>query len=137
MVGRALLRRCPWCGGKKAWFLGWFRKAERCPSCGLRWSRGQDGWELGAMTVAVVITGGAVMTLLIVGIIVSYPDIAVVPMTIIGVGLAVVVPILTYPFTHTLFSAFDLAVHEMAPAEIEAAKAYTDGLAAGTNNRSR
>ena len=89
------------------------------------------------MTVAAVITGGAVTILLVVGIVVSYPDIAVMPMAVIGAGLAVVVPLLTYPFTHTLFSAFDLAVHEMTPRELEAAKAYTDELEAGTNNRSR
>jgi hypothetical protein len=29
MLGRALLRRCPRCGGA-GWFTGWFAKGERC-----------------------------------------------------------------------------------------------------------
>jgi hypothetical protein len=63
------------------------------------------------MTMAVFITGGSVVISLAIGIIASYPKVAVVPMAIIGAGLAVVVPTITYPFTYTIFSSFDLAVH--------------------------
>ena len=111
LVARALLRRCPWCAGKKAWFRSWFRRYDRCRTCGLRWNRGQDGFELGAMTVAVVITGGSVMLFLSISIAVSYPDFEVVPMALIGAVIALVMPVLTYPFTQTLWSAFDLRVH--------------------------
>ena len=111
MAARALLRRCPWCAGRGAWFLGWFRRAERCRTCGLRWNRRQDGFELGAMTVATLITGGSVMIFLMVSIIVTYPEIAVLPVAIGGAAIALGMPVLTYPFTYTLWSAFDLAVH--------------------------
>jgi uncharacterized protein (DUF983 family) len=117
MAGRAMLRRCPWCGGKGAWFTGWIRKQQRCRTCGLRWDRGQDGFELGAMTVAVFITGGSVVIWLVIGMILSYPHLAVVPLIGGGVALAVLVPLITYPFTYTLWSAFDLAVHPPAPEE--------------------
>ncbi len=111
LVGRALLRRCPWCGGKKAWFRTWFRRHDRCQTCGLRWNRGQDGFELGAMTVGVFITGGSVMIFLTAFIASTYPDFQVVPMAIIGAVIALVMPVITYPFTQTVWSAFDIRVH--------------------------
>lgn len=63
------------------------------------------------MTVATLLTGGAVMIFLAVSIIVTYPDVAVLPIAVGGAALALVVPVVTYPFTYTLWSAFDLAVH--------------------------
>jgi hypothetical protein len=63
------------------------------------------------MTVATLVTGGSVMVFLTVSIIVSYPEVAVLPIAIGGAAIALLMPILTYPFTHTLWSAFDLAVH--------------------------
>lgn len=63
------------------------------------------------MTVATIITGASVMIFLVVSIIVTYPEIAVAPVAIGGAAIALVVPVLTYPFTYTLWSAFDLAVH--------------------------
>jgi uncharacterized protein (DUF983 family) len=111
LCGRALLRRCPWCGGKGAWFRTWFRRNDRCNTCGLRWNRGQDGFELGAMTVAVLITGGSVMIFLAIFIASSYPDFPVAPMAVISAAIALVMPFLTYPLTQTIWSAFDLRVH--------------------------
>ena len=93
LVARALLWRCPWCSGKKAWFRTWFRRDDRCRTCGLRWNRGQDGFELGAMTVAVVITGGSVMLFLGISIAASYPDFEVLPLALIGAVIALVVPV--------------------------------------------
>lgn len=126
MVGRALRRRCPLCAGRRAWFEGWFRKAERCHTCGLDWDRNQDGWELGAMMVAAAITGGTIMVSIVVGIVATYPDIAVVPMLAVGAAIAVVVPVVTYPITYTLFSAFDLAVHPPTDRDFPAAVSGPD-----------
>ena len=117
LVGRALLWRCPWCGGRKAWFRTWFRRADRCKTCSLRWDRGQDGFELGAMTVGVIITGGSVMVFLTAWIVVAYPNFPVVPMALIGAAIALVMPVATYPFTQTIWSAFDLRVHPPTPEE--------------------
>jgi uncharacterized protein (DUF983 family) len=130
MVRRALRRRCPWCNGKRAWFNGWFRRADRCHTCGLRWNRGQDGFELGAMTMAVFITGGSVMIFLAIGIIASYPKVAVLPLALGGAAIAVLVPMLTYPFTYTIWSAFDLAVHPPSPEEFGPADTHADTAAA-------
>lgn len=120
LLARALLRRCPWCNGSKAWFRSWFRRYDRCQTCGLRWNRGQDGFELGAMTVAVFITGGSVMIFLAILLAVTYPDFPVVPMAVIGAAIALIVPFVTYPFTQTIWSAFDLRVHPPTRSEFTA-----------------
>ena len=80
MIGRALLRRCPRCGGK-GWFRGWFTKVERCRTCGYRYER-QPGFLLGALTINTIVTFGLLAAVLLVGSILSYPDIAVGPMLI-------------------------------------------------------
>jgi uncharacterized protein (DUF983 family) len=110
MIGRAMLRRCPWCGGKGAWLRGWFGRDDRCRTCGLQWDRRLDGFELGASTVNVVITFGAILVALIGGMLVSAPDIAVWPIVFTTVGIALVGPVLLYPYSQTLWLALDLAM---------------------------
>jgi uncharacterized protein (DUF983 family) len=132
MLGRGARRRCPWCAGRGAWFTGWFRKEPHCRTCGLRWDRRQDGFELGALIIATMITGGAVMAWIIVGIVMTYPNIAVVPLVSGGMGVAFVVPLATYPFTHTVWSAVDLAVHPPEDHELREAQA----VRASRTNRS-
>ena len=44
---RALLLRCPACGGGPV-FLRWLRMAPACATCGLRFGRGEPGYWLGA-----------------------------------------------------------------------------------------
>ena len=71
------LLRCPRCGGK-GWFRGWFTKVERCRTCGYRYER-QPGFLLGALTMNTIVTFGLLAAVLLVGSILSYPDIAIVP----------------------------------------------------------
>ena len=52
--------------------------------------------------MAVFITGGSVMIFLAIGIIVSYPKVAVFPLALGGAAIAVLVPMLTYPFTYKI-----------------------------------
>ena len=69
------------------------------------------------MTVGVFITGGSVMVFLTVWIASNYPDFQVLPMALIGAVIALVMPVITYPFTQTVWSAFDLRVHPPTPDE--------------------
>jgi len=122
MLGRALLRRCPRCGGK-AWFRGWFGKVDRCRTCGYRYER-QPGFLLGALTINTIVTFGLLAMVLLVGSILSYPDIAVVPMLIAAGAVAVVVPIVFYPFSYTIWAAVDLTMRPLDPAERADAAAH-------------
>jgi uncharacterized protein (DUF983 family) len=116
MAARALVRRCPRCGGRKAWFTGWFARSDRCLTCGYRYER-QAGFLLGALTMSTITTLGLFAVVLAVGSIVTYPDIAVWPIIFIGLGVSVFVPILIYPITYTLWAAFDLQMRPLDAAE--------------------
>ena len=65
---------------------------------------------VGAITINTILTFGAILVVLVVGMIVTYPEIAVVP---IVAGCLVV----AFPFTYTIWGAIDLAMHPLQPAE--------------------
>jgi uncharacterized protein (DUF983 family) len=110
LILRGLTRRCPWCADRRAYFTGWFHKQERCRRCGMPWRRGDVGFELGAATINTIITFGVVIVGVAVGVIATSPDVAVVPIVLILVATCIVVPILIYPITYTLWQALDIAM---------------------------
>jgi uncharacterized protein (DUF983 family) len=120
MVVRALALRCPWCGHRRTFLRGWFRRFDRCRTCGIRWRR-EEGSELGAVAINTVITFGAIAVLMTAGFIATAPDIPVLPfvlaLAVVGGGL----PVIAYPFSYTVWLAFDLAVHKPDRAELDAA----------------
>jgi uncharacterized protein (DUF983 family) len=122
MLGRAVRLRCPRCGGRRAWLRGWFGRLDRCRTCGYRYER-QEGFMLGSLTVNMILTLGAILAVLVVGMVVTYPDIAVVPIVLACIAVAVLVPLLVYPFTSTIWAAIDLAMHPLQPAEVADASA--------------
>ena len=79
MMWRGMLRRCPHCGNRRAFFTKWFVRAERCVGCGLRWERNYEGFMLGAMAISFITTGGLLLLTMGIGVIVTYPDVALVP----------------------------------------------------------
>ncbi len=100
----------------------WFGKHARCHSCGIRWRR-EEGSELGALTVNTILTFGALTIGMVVGFVATWPDIAVLPLVLVLGVIAVVMPIVIYPVTYTLWLAFDLRVHPPDPAELADAAA--------------
>ena len=110
LLWRGITRRCPWCGDRRAYFTGWFAKQERCRRCGMPWRRGDVGFELGAATMNTIITFGLVIVGVVIGVVATSPDIAVVPIVIGLVIACVVIPVLIYPITYTLWQAIDIAV---------------------------
>jgi uncharacterized protein (DUF983 family) len=120
MILRALVLRCPWCGSRRTFIRRWLGKYERCRTCGIRWRR-EEGFELGAVTLNTVLTFIVLTICMTVGFIMTSPDIPVLPFVLSLVGIAVLMPIVIYPFTFTLWLAIDLAVHR--PDETELAKA--------------
>lgn len=116
MVLRGLLRRCPRCGARKAWYTGWFRRLPRCQTCGYRYER-QDGFSLGAAAVNTAVTFGLLFIVGFIGVIATWPDISAVAVLVPCVVIAVVVPVAFYPISYTLWAAVDLASRPLEPAE--------------------
>lgn len=120
MLRRGLAKRCPLCGTGHL-FTGWFRMKERCPGCGYRFER-EEGFFLGAYVINLAVAQGVVILAAVVPTIVLLarnPDASIVPILVAGVAGAILAPMLFYPFSKTVWTAFDLimrptAVHEPA-----------------------
>lgn len=125
MLVRGAFRRCPWCGGRGAFFTGWFKKAEACRSCGLQWRRGDVGFELGAASTTAIITLGPLVVLLGVMVAITWPEVAVVPMFVVLVPLAVVLPLVTYGSSYLMWQALDLVMRPPNPDDFDIAAALT------------
>jgi uncharacterized protein (DUF983 family) len=115
MMGRALLLRCPVCGSGGL-FRRWTHMVERCPRCGFLFER-TEGQFIGAVGMNTIVTFGALLITLVVGFVVTSPDIAVVPLLAAGLAVAALLPVVFYPFSKTTWTAIDLAMSPLEPGE--------------------
>jgi uncharacterized protein (DUF983 family) len=116
---RALRLRCPACGGGPV-FLRWLRISPACPSCGLSFARGERGYWLGAYFVNLMAVETLFAVMFGVALWWTWPD---PPWEGIewALGAAMVVsPFLLYPWSHTVFLAFDLLFRPPTPEDFEA-----------------
>ncbi len=118
MLARGALRRCPWCGDRRAFFTGWFAKRDDCRRCGTPWRRGYEGFELGALATNTVVTFALIVVSASVAMVATAPDFAVVPIVVGLVIGAAVVPVLLYPVSYTVWQAIDLAMRPPEPDEV-------------------
>lgn len=126
LISRGLLRRCAHCGSRDAFFVTWFRHVPRCQTCGLNWQRNADGFMLGAAAMNAMFTLGSLIFVMLIGVLVTYPEIATWP--IIGVTgvVALVVGIGGYPISYTTWLAVDLAMHPLESDEIADAQRHVE-----------
>lgn len=73
---------------------------------------------LGAAAINAMFTLGSLMVVMLVGILATYPEIAVWPLTFITGAVAIVVGIGGYPISYTTWLAIDLAMRPLEPEEI-------------------
>lgn len=116
MLWRAVRRRCPWCGGRGAFFTGWFAKGPCCSTCGLRWRRGDVGFELGAAAIAAILTLGPLVLALGGVLAITWPSVAVLPLLVVLGTSALIVPIIMYPLSYTVWQSIDLV---MRPVDVD------------------
>jgi uncharacterized protein (DUF983 family) len=126
MLRRGMLKRCPRCGGGKL-YDGWFRMKERCPTCGMRFER-EPGFFVGAYLINFAITEGLLFLAVMGFVLVAANDGnrgLTVPL-VVGLVVAVVAPILFYPFARTIWSGIDLAMRPLELDEIVEAQETVD-----------
>jgi uncharacterized protein (DUF983 family) len=124
MVLRGLVHRCPRCGATHV-FKSFFTMKERCPHCGLKFIR-HEGFSLGSTTINMVVTFGIFLAILIIGTFATYPHIRVVPVTVAGLAVAIIVPIVFYPSAQTIWSGLDLAMRPLDPVEQAEAATFVE-----------
>ena len=119
MLLRGAFRHCAWCGGRGAFFTGWFKKAECCQSCGLKWRRDDVGYELGAATMTAMITFGPLMLILGGMVAWTWPEVYVGPMFVVLAVLAVALPFFTYGPAYCMWQAIDILLRPPVPDDFE------------------
>lgn len=108
---RGIRRRCPRCGQGRL-FAGYFTLVPRCPGCGLRFER-EEGFWVGAMIVNIAVTELLFAIVLLGGVILWWPDVPWVALTVAGIAVNAVVPVLFYPWSKTIWMALDVLLNRM------------------------
>ncbi len=115
---RALRLRCPHCGGGPI-FTSWSRLVPACPVCGLGLEREQGYW-VGAYFFNLMAME-TVFAVWVVGfLLASWPDPPWTLFQVVTIVLMVIVPVVFFPFSKTLFLAFDLLVRPAADEDFAA-----------------
>jgi uncharacterized protein (DUF983 family) len=105
VIVRGLTKRCARCGSGKL-FRKWFNMKETCPKCHLRFER-EEGFFLGATTMSIAVMMVAAAAVIVVGFNVKGPDGSIIPMMVAGGLVTLLLPVLIYPFSKTLWLAID------------------------------
>lgn len=107
MFGWGFTLRCARCGSGHL-FHRYFTMTPDCPKCGLHFEREQGYWA-GALAINITATGGLFAVLFVGLLIATIPNVPVVALLVILVPVAVLGPIVYYPFSKTVWVAVDRA----------------------------
>ena len=106
LLVRALARRCPQCGAPGIFRTYWSLR-EACPRCHYRFER-EEGYFLGAYALNLLFAEFITIALLVWFLVKT--DYSWVVLEIVFIPLAVLLPILLFPFARTLWMALDLTI---------------------------
>ena len=124
MLVRGLFRRCARCGGKGAFYTGWIKKSDRCKTCGFKWERNLEGFQLGAAAMNIIMTGGSLLFVMAIGVVATYPEIPTWPLVSIVGSVALIVGIGGFPTSYTVWLAIDLRLRPLDESEVADAAAH-------------
>ena len=111
---RGLFIRCPVCGERH--IRRGLHLAERCPRCEFRFER-REGQFVGAVGVNTIVSFALLAIVLVVGAILTWPDIQIIPMIVASLAVSVLFPLLFLPVSRSLWTAIDLAMDPLQPGE--------------------
>jgi uncharacterized protein (DUF983 family) len=113
---RAIRLRCPHCGGGPI-FVTWKRLVPNCPKCGLGLERGEQGYWLGAYFFNLMAME-TLFSVWVVGLLWwTWPTPPWTLFQVVTIALMAIVPFAFFPFSKTLFLAFDLWVRPPTEAD--------------------
>ena len=112
-----MLLRCPRCGGQ-AILQSWLKLKDRCPRCGLALERGErsDFW-IGAYVFNLVAGEVVAIGVPIIWMIASAPHQPWTEIEIVAAVLCVALPFVFFPFSRTLWLAWDLSFRPVEPGD--------------------
>ncbi|MGH7579426.1 MAG: DUF983 domain-containing protein [Gemmatimonadales bacterium] len=117
LLWRAVRLRCPNCGGGPI-FDSWLRMGRRCPRCGLPMERGEQGYQVGSYMFNIV-AAELIFAVIFLGVLLlTWPSPPWNALLYGGMALMLIVPFVFFPFSKTLFLAFDLVFRPASPEEL-------------------
>jgi uncharacterized protein (DUF983 family) len=88
-----------------------------CPRCGLHFER-EAGYWTGALAINTILVGGAFAVTFVIALVLTVPNVPVAPLLAIVIPIVLIGPLVTYPFSKTLWVAIDRAyLQRIDPAE--------------------
>lgn len=117
LLGRALLLRCPHCGGRGI-FASFFALKPNCPSCGLRIERGESDYFVGAYLFNLIAVELILFFCVCGFVVVTWPDVPWDLLTWVTAVLMLSGCFLCYPFAKTTWLAVDLAIRPLSDDEL-------------------
>lgn len=115
MLARGLARRCPLCGSGHL-FRTFFLVKERCPRCNFPIHREEGHW-IGAIGMNTVVSFGALLITLLVVFALTWDDRSGAAVFIPAFAVALVVPVVFFGPSQTLWSAIDLWMRPLEPGD--------------------
>ena len=115
LLVRGLRRRCPLCGGADL-FDSFFIVKPRCPRCSFPLHREEGHW-LGALGINTVVTLGLLFVTLVVVFAATWSNRRGAPVFIASFAVAGIVPVAFFGSSQTLWSAIDLLMRPLEPAD--------------------
>ncbi len=113
LIGRALLLRCPNCGGRGI-FASFFALKRECPTCGLRIERGESDYFVGAYLFNLIAVELILFFCVCGFVFVTWPDVPWDTLTYVTGALMLSGCFLCYPFAKTTWLAVDLAIRPVS-----------------------
>lgn len=107
ILWRGVMKRCPRCGSGHL-FRRWFHLDPDCPRCRLHFER-EEGYWAGALAINIAITGAVFVLVFIPWVALTVPNVPAGPILAVLVPLMIVIPILAYPWSKTIWMAIDRA----------------------------
>lgn len=118
MLRRALALHCPRCGTGNQ-FHHWVRRRDHCGGCGYAMEHRPD-FFFGAYILNLMVTLLALFAVLVSVVIFEAAQVEppVVPIVIVGLSCATLLPLFAYPYTFTIWAVIDLRSEPLELREI-------------------
>ncbi len=91
-----------------------------CGGCGLRFER-EPGYWVGAVIINTIVIFATFLLVFGGMVLLTWPDVPWVAVFVVTVVANLIIPIVFYPLSKTVWSALELSWHSLEPDEIEAA----------------
>lgn len=115
LLWRGFLRRCPLCGGGDC-FKSFFLVKDRCPRCSFPIKREEGHW-IGAIGMNTIVTFGLLLITFLVVFTLTWNERRALPVFLSGFAVALIVPVVFFGPSQTVWAAIDLLMRPLEPAD--------------------